>query len=176
MDRIVDMAVCPQCQRSLAEIETPAGAALGCDGCAHVWIDAHSLEVLQMTSERRYTADDVRLLSEECKARRRSALERPVTYCKCPGCGKQMLRRTFGVRSFLLVNFCAADGYWIHRDELAGIHSYVTRGGELLEMKDLTENLEKRLRDLESDVRILKEKKRRGYDSGGFAFVPIVMP
>lgn len=44
---------------------------------------------------------------------------------------------------------------------LGCVHYYVKRGGELLEMKNLTESLEKRLRELESEVRILEEQKRR---------------
>lgn len=164
------MATCPQCRRSLSQVETPAGAALGCAGCDHVWLDAHKLEAMQKTAERRYTANDVRLLGEECEARKQAALQRPVVYCKCPACGNQMLRRTFGERSFLLVHFCAAHGYWIHRDELEGIFAYVTRGGELLEMESVTARLEERLRDLESDVRVLE---RRAAGGRGPTFIPL---
>jgi Zn-finger nucleic acid-binding protein len=163
------MATCPQCKRPLAEVETPAGPALGCDGCAHVWLDARSLEALQTTAERRYTADDVRRLREECKARKQAALQRPVAYCNCPSCGNQMLRRTFGERSFLLVHYCAAHGYWIHRDELEGIVAYVTCGGELLEMEHVTEELEERLRDVENRLRDVENR-------GGSTFVPLIFP
>ena len=163
-----DLATCPQCETNLAKVETPAGPALGCHGCGHVWLDAHSLEALQKTAERRYRADDVRRLREECKARMRAALERPVVYCRCPGCGNQMLRRTFGERSFLLVHFCAAHGYWIHRDELEGILAYVTRGGELLEMESVAEKLQERLRDLESE--------KRAASGSGPTFIPMIFP
>lgn len=167
------MATCPQCRRDLAQVEIPAGTARGCDGCAHVWLDAPALEALQATAERRYTAADVRRLREECEARQRAALQRPVVYCNCPGCGNQMLRRTFGARSFLLVHFCAAHGYWIHRDELEGILAYVTRGGELLEMENVAARLEERLRDLESNVRDLE---RRAASGSGIAFIPLMFP
>ncbi|MHC4731945.1 MAG: hypothetical protein ACYS6Z_15330, partial [Planctomycetota bacterium] len=149
------MATCLQCTKALAEVETPAGPALGCDECAHVWLEAHRLEALQASAERRYTADDVRSLRAESKARKHAALQRPVVYCSCPACGNQMLRRTFGEVSFLLVHYCAAHGFWIHREELDGIASYVSRGGEILEMTNVTEKLEERLRDLESENRRL---------------------
>ena len=168
-----DMATCPQCRKDLAEVETPAGPALGCDGCAHVWLEANRLEALQASAERSYTPDDVHSLRAESKARKRAALQRPVVYCRCPACGNQMLRRTFGEVSFLLVHFCAAHGFWIHREELEGIASYVSRGGEILEMTNATARLEERLRDLESDNRRLA---KRAAESRGGAFIPLILP
>jgi len=166
------MATCPQCRKALAEVETPAGPALGCDGCGHVWLDARCLEALQATAERHYTADDVRLLRAESKARKRAALQRPVVYCRCPSCGNQMLRRTFGEVSFLLVHYCAAHGFWISREELEGIASYISRGGEILEMANVTEKLEERLRCMESKNRRLEKRA----DSGGVGFIPAIFP
>ena len=168
-----DMATCPQCSKALAEVETPAGPALGCDGCAHVWLEAHRLDALQASTERHYTADDVRALRDESEARKQSALKRPVVYCSCPACGSQMLRRTFGDVSFLLVHYCAAHGYWIHRDELAAIAAYVSRGGEILELEHVKEQLEERLRGLESRTRLLE---RRAAESGHAPIVPRIFP
>lgn len=168
-----EMATCPQCRKTLAEVETPAGPALGCDGCAHVWLDAQRLEDLQASAERHYTADDVRTLRAESKSRKQTALQRPVVYCSCPACGSQMLRRTFGEVSFLLVHYCAAHGYWIHRDELAGIAAYVSRGGEILEMENAKEKLEERLRWLESENRLLEKRAAEG---GGPPFIPLIFP
>ncbi len=127
------------------------------------------LVVGQATAERHYTADDVRLLRAESKARKRAALQRPVVYCSCPACGNQMLRRTFGEMSFLLVHYCAAHGFWIHREELEGIASYVSRGGEILEMANVTEKLEERLRWMESKI-------GERADSGGVSFIPGIFP
>jgi Zn-finger nucleic acid-binding protein len=163
------MAICPQCRRNLTEVETPAGAALGCGGCAHVWLDTRSLEALRATALRHYRPDDVRALREESEARKRAALQRPVVYCRCPACGKQMHRRTFGEVSFLLLHHCVAHGYWIHRDELEGIAAYVTRGGEILEMRHVLDELEERVSRVESENRRLGER-------AGPTFVPLILP
>ena len=156
-------ATCPQCNQRLAQADTPAGPALGCDGCNHRWLDADRLEHLQATTERRYTPDDVDALRGESKSRKEAATKRPVIYVRCPGCDKPMLRRTFGETSYLLVNYCADHGFWIHEDELAGIVRYIERGGEILDLRATRDALEQRVRDL--DRRIGKEKGGAG-DAG----------
>jgi hypothetical protein len=87
-------------------------------------------------------------------------------------CGNQMLRRTFGEVSFLLVHYCAAHGYWIHEGELKGIASYIERGGEILELEQATELLEERTRRLENENRRLEDRARSA--SGGFT--PLIFP
>jgi hypothetical protein len=129
------------------------------------------LEALQAGLERRYTPDDVRALRDESEARKRAALERPVVYCRCPACGNPMLRRTFGTRSFLLVHFCAAHGYWIHGDDLDGVVDYIARGGEVLEMADTAERLAARVRELERQNRTLEHRARTAS-----AAIPLLFP
>ena len=110
----------------------------------------------------------MRALRAESKARKTHALERKVVYCRCPACDSQMLRRTFGETSYLLVHYCATHGFWIHRDELEAIASFVARGGEILEMAHATEQLAERVRRLENQTRSLEQRS----DGGGVAFVP----
>ena len=162
--------MCPQCLTPLTEGETPVGSARACESCDHVWIEAGAMDRFQEAAERRYTPDDLRALKSEAKERKQAALDRPVVYCRCPGCEKQMLRRTFGEQSFLLVHFCATHGYWIQRDDLAGIIDYIERGGELLEMKYALQKLEEHQRQLRTENR---ELERRAASTG---FVPIFFP
>jgi len=162
---------CLQCQRNLVATDTLAGPVPGCAACGHRWLSAAQLAALQAGVERRYTPDDVRALRDESKARKRAALQRPVVYCRCPTCGNQMLRRTFGEVSFLLVHFCAAHGYWIHGDDLDGVVDYIARGGEVLEMANATERLALRIRDLERQNRTLEDRARIAG-----AFIPLAFP
>ena len=161
------MATCPQCDQELAATDTLIGPVPGCDGCGHLWLGAEQLRTLQATAPRSYVPDDVKLLRAECAARKDAAFQRPIVYFRCPGCDNQMLRRNFGAMSYLLLHYCADHGYWIHRDELEGIASYLARGGELLEMEKAQEMLEERLRRLEAKgFRVAEEG-----DSGG-GFIP----
>jgi len=158
---------CSACSRPLAEIETPAGPAPGCEGCGHVLLAAPRFEQWLGTLERRYKPADVEALRDECKERRRAILQRPVRYLGCPGCERQLLRRSFGEVSSLLVHFCADHGYWIHRDELAGIADYVARGGEILDLRHAAERLAEQLDGARHDAR---EAERRGNDLGFLTF------
>ncbi|MHC4938912.1 MAG: hypothetical protein ACYTHK_08090 [Planctomycetota bacterium] len=161
------MAMCGRCRKALGEFETPLGPVSGCPGCGHLWIGADRLKEFQETAERRYTPQTVRALRREGKERKRAALQREVVYHDCPACGNQLLRRTFGELSFLLVHYCAQHGYWIHRDELDGIVDYIERGGEVLEMRHTIETLEQEVRDTQHRNR---ELERRTQDGGAVSF------
>lgn len=141
----------------------------GCSRCGHRLLEHDALEGLQQSAQRSYTPEDVRALKAECKERKRATVERPVVYLDCPGCGNQLLRRTFGQSSFLLVHYCATHGYWIHKDELEGIAAYLQRGGELLEMEALQSDLAQRLRHIESKNRDLEQSAAQEQ-----SYVPVV--
>lgn len=161
-------ATCPQCNHRLAQVDSPAGPVLGCETCDHRWLDIDGLESLQSTTTRNYTPEDVEALHTESKSRKEAALERPVVYMTCPACDNQMLRRTFGEVSFLLIHYCANHGYWIHGDELDAIVDYIKRGGEILEYRAEQEKLKLRLGDLERETRDLEQQK----NSAGISFIP----
>lgn len=128
------------------------------------------MEEFQTTTPRAYRPDDLAALKDEATARRDAARERPVVYLRCPECGNQMLRRTFGKVSYLLVNYCAGHGYWIARAELDGIAAYLAGGGEVLELKEQALRLEERIRQLDNDIRAKDNDRRLG---PGVIIVPI---
>jgi len=161
--------LCRTCNRPLTEFVSPAGAVPGCSPCGHRLLEHTALEELQRSVQRHYTPDDVRELRAECKERKRATAERRVVYLDCPGCGNQLLRRTFGQLSFLLVNYCATHGYWIHKDELDGIAAYLERGGELLEMEAVQSDLAQSLRHLEGKNRDLEKTAAQAQ-----AFIPLM--
>ena len=163
------MAACPQCNRELSKTDSPAGPLPGCDGCGHLWLDATSLDTFRGTVPRRYVSEDLDLLRAESAARQAAAFHRPIVYLRCPGCQKRMLRRTFGEVSYLLMHYCVDHGYWIHRDELEAIATYIARGGEVLESRATRERLEERIRHLEAQGR------RGSEQGGGDGFVPFSM-
>ena len=142
----------------------------GCTACDHLWIDAERLQQFQRTAERRYTPELIDALRREGQERKQVALKREIVYCNCPECGNQLLRRTFGETSFLLVPYCAAHGHWIHRDELDGIVDYVKRGGEVLEMRNEIEMLEQQSREAQHRTRELERKAQSGGGGAPFFF------
>jgi predicted RNA-binding Zn-ribbon protein involved in translation (DUF1610 family) len=160
---------CRSCNQTLTEVDSPAGRVPGCTSCNHRLLDHVALEDLQRGVRRIYTPVEVRLLEDECKERKRDAVERAVVYLDCPGCGNQLLRRTFGRLSFLLVHFCATHGYWIYENELAGIADYLERGGELLELEHARQEIEEQLRDAHA-----KHRELRQAAANSQAFVPLL--
>ncbi|MHC4409738.1 MAG: hypothetical protein ACYS0F_12130 [Planctomycetota bacterium] len=164
------MAMCARCRKTLQECESPIGKVPGCEACGHLWIGAGRLQEFQETAERRYTPETVGALRAEGQKRKQAALKREIVYCNCPECGNQLLRRTFGEMSFLLVHYCAAHGYWIHRDELDGIVDYVKRGGEVLEMRNEIETLEQQSREAQHRTRELERKAQSGGGGAPFLF------
>jgi Zn-finger nucleic acid-binding protein len=50
-------------------------------------------------------------------------------YRSCPACGHRMLRKNFGQRSGVIVDWCGAHGTWLDKDELEQIAHYIARGG-----------------------------------------------
>jgi len=162
------MPRCRECAKGLEERETAVGRAPACPGCDHVHVEAERIENLRETAERRYTPADVRALRAEGQERKKAALERAVVYRRCPACGNQLLRRTYGELSFLLVHYCAAHGYWIHAGELAGMLDYVERGGEVLELQHAIEGHEEEHRKLKLDNRELERRAA----AGGVVMVP----
>ncbi len=143
------MPTCPQCHANLIETDTPAGPAPACKDCGHLFVTADQLDEMQARIERRYTPDDVQALHDECGARKRAAVDRPVVYVRCPECQEPMARRTFGRASFVLVHVCTSHGSWLHGDALNDIADYIRRGGELIEWRHAHERLEDQLEQAE---------------------------
>jgi Zn-finger nucleic acid-binding protein len=92
-----------------------------------MWIPTEVFDRMMKTQERRgrSNATAFRQGSPD-RARLPSA---PVTYVRCPTCGKPMNRSHYGRASGVVVDECRADGVWLDAHELEKIARYVTTGG-----------------------------------------------
>lgn len=50
-------------------------------------------------------------------------------YRSCPECGHRMLRKNFGQRSGVIVDWCGGHGTWLDKDELEQIARFIAAGG-----------------------------------------------
>ena len=166
------MAACPTCKKPLENRETPMGAIPGCEACTHAWFTEDELSAYQQAAQRSFTPDDLLHLQADIRARQEAAMKRPVEYLSCPGCDRQLLRRTFGMRTFLLVHYCVEHGYWVHDDDLAGIVDFVTSGGEILELQSRIEQLEENAQQLRIQRAAAEQRAR----TAGAVAYPFIFP
>ena len=157
------MASCPTCRKPLAIGPTPLGDNPVCASCEFVWVTEPAMEEFQASTKREYLPSDLERLKADIEARKAAIFDEKVTYYSCPGCDKQMLRRNFGKETFLLVHYCASHGFWMSLESAEAAADYVRRGGELLELRRLIEDLEAEGRRLEIKA---AEADRRARSAG----------
>jgi hypothetical protein len=60
---------------------------------------------------------------------RRAAWQERVAYRRCPECGANMLRKNFGKRSGVILDWCGGHGTWLDAHEMEDVAAFVLGGG-----------------------------------------------
>jgi len=60
---------------------------------------------------------------------RRAAWQERVAYRRCPECGANMLRKNFGKRSGVILDWCGGHGTWLDAHEMEDVAAFVLAGG-----------------------------------------------
>jgi Zn-finger nucleic acid-binding protein len=114
---------CPRCRAPLG-----AGGRRACEGCGGAFVTEDALVALVAEADAERIADDPLAFAHAARDPAR-ALDASVRYLACPTCGEIMNRTTFGARSGIVVDVCAAHGTWFDRGELEASLSFVRQGG-----------------------------------------------
>jgi Zn-finger nucleic acid-binding protein len=99
-----------------------------CAKCNGLWVPGERLDAL---IQRAVETARERAASGAAPARQRPVRHVAVqfAYRACPVCGHRMLRKNFGKRSGVIVDWCGAHGTWLDKDELAQIAEFIAAGG-----------------------------------------------
>lgn len=96
-----------------------------CPKCNGLWVPGERLDAL---IQRAVAAARERAASGAAPAPKRR-VEVRFAYRACPACGHRMLRKNFGKRSGVIVDWCGQHGTWLDKDELEQIGAFVAAGG-----------------------------------------------
>lgn len=123
---------CPRCRTALATINLKISNRFLIDRCAHclgLFFDPGELEYILDNTVKNVFDIDYRQLTrfvEEGQIK-----DYPVTYIKCPVCGKLMNRINFGAQSGVVADRCKEHGVWLDGGELHRLMEWVKAGGKL---------------------------------------------
>jgi len=157
-----------RCSTCSAEMgESPRGAAKVqlCPSCGSCWTDRGSMQAFIEGIERSFTAASLAALRAECAQRRQAALtdQAPsgMAYRKCPECGVQMHRKAFAPWSGIVADVCAGHGFLLVLGQLEAIAGFVARGGEILALEAINQELVDHLADLKRKVTDVEQARSR---------------
>ena len=102
-----------------------------CDDCHGIFFDPGELEsILEDANQRVYDVDHQRLatlVEEETP----TGDFQQVAYVPCPDCTKLMNRKSYGVRSGVIIDQCRDHGIWLDGGELRRLVQWSRAGGQL---------------------------------------------
>jgi Zn-finger nucleic acid-binding protein len=118
---------CAECEQDMT-VRTVAGTLVQeCAGCHGLWVAADSFDTLVKraagAARRRPTHG---LGGDALHAR---SIDARVVYRRCPVCRMQMVRKSFGRTSGVIVDWCGRHGTWLDADELEHVAAFVLAGG-----------------------------------------------
>lgn len=96
-----------------------------CPKCNGLWVPGERLDAL---IRRAVAAARERAASGAAPVPKRR-VEVRFAYRACPVCGHRMLRKNFGKRSGVIVDWCGQHGTWLDKDELEQVGAFIASGG-----------------------------------------------
>lgn len=125
--------LCPHCNIKLTTFDLNIDGAFlveKCDQCHGLFFDSGELEMVMAQSVTNiYKTDDEKLEQLRVKANNNRG---EIKYIPCPVCRELMHRKLFAYRSGVIVDTCAAHGYWLDEGELNILRHWKKAGGEML--------------------------------------------
>jgi Zn-finger nucleic acid-binding protein/ribosomal protein L40E len=118
---------CPACEQPLVAQRLRDVWLRACSACDGLWVPAESFDVLvkRVGSGSHDASDGLRSIAKLKPA----SIDGPVVYRRCPECRERMVRKNFGRRSGIIVDWCGRHGTWFDPDELERVAAFVTAGG-----------------------------------------------
>jgi len=157
---------CPRCRAALATVQLKLPGRFSIDRCAHclgLFFDPGELEYLLDNTVKNVFDIDYRQLTrfvEEGQIK-----DYPVTYIKCPVCGKLMNRINFGAQSGVVADRCKEHGVWLDGGELHRLMEWVKAGGKLFHQQVKKE--EERLKEQREKQKQRELAARSGHPVDG---------
>jgi Zn-finger nucleic acid-binding protein/ribosomal protein L40E len=97
-----------------------------CPSCLGLWAPGDVMDrLVERVRERRATA----ATTASPESERRAPWQERVAYRRCPECGATMLRKNFGRRSGVILDWCGSHGTWLDANEMEDVAAFVLAGG-----------------------------------------------
>ena len=145
---------CPRCSISLKTIDLNCNGRFlieRCDECLGLFFDPNELEtLLEATVSNVFSINRSQL--DSISTAQKSG-DYPVSYIKCPVCGKLMNRINFGAKSGVIVDRCKEHGVWLDGGEFRHLCEWMKAGGKLLEQERNDQLKQMAEREKEREIR-----------------------
>ena len=124
----VEALLCPVCpERPNLAARQIGGMWLDeCPSCLGLWAPGDVMDrLVEHIRERRGAGASATAPDRE----RRAPWQDRVAYRRCPECGATMLRKNFGRRSGVILDWCGSHGTWLDAHEMEDVAAFVLAGG-----------------------------------------------
>ena len=95
-----------------------------CPSCLGLWAPGDVMDRMVQRIQNRRATD-----AAPKERERRAPWQERVAYRRCPECGATMLRKNFGRRSGVILDWCGSHGTWLDAHEMEDIAAFVLSGG-----------------------------------------------
>jgi Zn-finger nucleic acid-binding protein len=119
---------CPVCEEGLAVRGVGGVWVRECAKCNGLWVAGDRFESLvsrALEAARQRAASGIPV----APAKPSWTGQRNFRYRQCPVCHARMVRKNYGRRSGVIVDWCGAHGTWLDADELEQIAAFIAGGG-----------------------------------------------
>jgi Zn-finger nucleic acid-binding protein/ribosomal protein L40E len=118
---------CPACEQPLVAERVREVWISACSACDGLWVPVASFDglVKRVDATRRDSMEGL----GKATVPRPVSIQGPVVYRRCPECHQRMVRKNFGRRSGVIVDWCGPHGTWFDADELERVAAFVAAGG-----------------------------------------------
>ena len=162
---------CPKCGIPMKTIDLKLHGKFyieRCDTCLGLFFDPGELEVLLNASVKNVFHINRKKLDRINATMAKP--DQPITYVKCPVCGKVMNRVNFGARSGVVVDRCAAHGVWLNGGELRHLFEWMKAGGEILDQEVREADINRREAETDKKEKALMAAEKQGvpFQADGF--------
>ena len=130
--RTSDVALaCPVCpdRPDLAARQIGGMWVHECPTCLGLWAPGDVMDRLVERVREQRRAAGVGAAASAPEHERRAAWQERVAYRRCPECGANMLRKNFGKRSGVILDWCGGHGTWLDANEMEDVAAFVLAGG-----------------------------------------------
>jgi len=168
----IEERFCPTCNEAMQTLNLERDGIFlieRCESCYGLFFDPNELEtLLEKSVANVHTIDFSRMERLNHKERMRG-INKKVRWLKCPVCRQFMNRKSFGIRSGVVVDTCRNHGIWLEAAELRRLLEWKKAGGSILQQRN-NELYQQEARKLQS----FKDRLNNNRSSSiGNSFMPL---
>jgi Zn-finger nucleic acid-binding protein len=130
--------ICPVCNIAMQTLNLEKDGIFlieRCEQCMGLFFDPNELETLLERSVANVHSIDYSRLDQINRKQRLRGIDKKTRWVKCPVCRQFMNRKSFGVRSGVVIDSCRNHGIWLEGAEFRRLLEWKKAGGSILQQK-----------------------------------------